>query len=165
LSLTNEQIYQTTLGYFLAPITALMEDESVREIMINGASDVWVEQGGGLKRSEVIFEDEAQLHAAVTNLAQYVGLRLEADTARFDARLPQGHRVHVVLPPVSRVGISITIRKHSKSSLALADLVASGSLSTEAEELLRGATHLEKNMIISGEPVPEKQRLSMRCQS
>ena len=150
MSLTNEQIYQTTLGYFLAPITALMEDESVREIMINGASDVWVEQGGGLKRSEVIFEDEAQLHAAVTNLAQYVGLRLEADTARFDARLPQGHRVHVVLPPVSRVGISITIRKHSKSSLALADLVASGSLSTEAEELLRGATHLEKNMIISG---------------
>ncbi len=150
MSLSTEQIYETTLGYFLAPIASLMNDESVREIMINGAQDIYVEQGGGLKRVDVCFDDEAQLKAAVTNLAQYVGLRLNAETARFDARLPQGHRVHVVMPPVSRVGISITIRKHTKSSLALADLVKSGSISEAARAFLAGAIHLEKNIIISG---------------
>jgi len=146
----RDQIFTATLDYFLAPVAELMADESVREIMINGAHQIYIEKSGGLVLSDVTFGDEGRLMAAVQNLAQYVGVRIDETTARFDARLPQGHRVHVVMPPVSRVGMSITIRKHSKSSLTLADLVTSGSLTEEAVSLLEGATRHEKNMIISG---------------
>lgn len=146
----RDHIFSATLDYFLAPVAELMADESVREVMINGANQIYIEKNGALTLSDVVFGDETRLQAAVQNLAQYVGVRIDETTARFDARLPQGHRVHVVLPPVSRVGMSITIRKHSKSSLTLPDLIASGSLSEQAVELLRGAVTHEKNMIISG---------------
>jgi pilus assembly protein CpaF len=150
MSVIPREIFDSALRYFLQPINALLEDESVREIMINGIDQVFVEQKGVVKKTDVTFSDEEQLLSAVKNIAQFVGHYIRHDTARFDARLPQGHRVHVVLPPVSRQGISVTIRKHTKSAFGLADLVRIGSISEPSKEFLRICMEREKNMIISG---------------
>lgn len=146
----SEDVFNAALGYFLAPIGELMADESIREVMINGYDQIFIEQNGELKLSDYRFADPEQLMAAVRNIAQYVGVHLHDDVSRFDARLPAGHRVHVVLPPVSRVGISVTIRKHSKSSFGLEDLVKLGSISEESTEFLRLAMEREQNMVIAG---------------
>jgi len=127
-----------------------MQDEAIREVMINGHDQVFIEESGELKRTDIRFDDPEQLHAAVRNIAQYVGVHLREDVSRFDARLPEGHRVHVVLPPVSRTGISVTIRKHTKSSFKLEDLIELGSISQESMGFLRSAMQREQNMVIAG---------------
>lgn len=150
MSTISESVFDAALAYFLAPIQPLMEDESVREVMVNGASQIFIEQDGKLKLTDLKFNDDEQLNAAVKNIAQYVGVQLREDVSRFDARLPAGHRVHVVLPPVARQGISITIRKHTKSSFGLDELVRIGSISEESTSLLQIAMEKEQNMVISG---------------
>ena len=146
----SREVFDSALRYFLEPINGLLGDESVREIMINGIEQVFVEQNGLVRKTDVVFSDEDRLLAAVKNIAQYVGHYVRPGTARFDARLPQGHRVHVVLPPICRQGISVTIRKHTKSAFGLADLVRIGSISEESMAFLRACMEREKNMIISG---------------
>lgn len=150
MSAIPQEIFDSALEYFLAPIGELMADESVREIMINGIGQIFIEQGGELRKTSVTFADPDQLMAAVKNIAQYVGVYVRPDTSRFDARLPQGHRVHVVLPPVCRQGISVTIRKHTKSAFGLKELIKLGSINEESREFLEQAMEHEKNMIISG---------------
>jgi pilus assembly protein CpaF len=150
MTVISEPVFEAALDYFLSPIGALMADETVREVMINGADQVFIEQGGELKLSDAKFNDEEQLMAAVRNIAQYVGVHLKEDVSRFDARLPAGHRVHVVLPPVARQGVSVTIRKHSKSSFGLPELVKLGSISEESTGFLRSAMVKEQNMVIAG---------------
>jgi pilus assembly protein CpaF len=150
MSTIPREVFDSALRYFLEPINELLADESVREIMINGIDQVFVEQKGVVRKTDVKFSDEERLLAAVKNIAQYVGHYIRPDTARFDARLPQGHRVHVVLPPVSRQGVSVTIRKHTKSAFGLADLVKIGSISEHSMGFLRACMEREKNMIISG---------------
>lgn len=146
----SQEVFDSALGYFLEPVGELMQDETVREIMINGIGQIFVEQDGFLQLTDLSFTDEDQLMAAVRNIAQFVGQYIRPDTSRFDARLPQGHRVHVVLPPVCRQGISVTIRKHTKSAFKLDDLVRIGSINEETREFLRLCMEREKNMIISG---------------
>jgi pilus assembly protein CpaF len=150
MSAIPREVFDSALRYFLEPIGELLKDESVREIMINGIDTIFVEQNGLVRKTDVVFSDEESLLAAVRNIAQYVGHYIRPGTARFDARLPQGHRVHVVLPPVCRQGISVTIRKHTKSAFGLADLVRIGSISEPSKEFLRACMEREKNMIISG---------------
>lgn len=146
----SEEVFQAALGYFLAPIQTLMQDESVREVMINGHDKIYIEQAGKLQPTDLSFDDPEQLLAAVRNIAQYAGVHLREDVSRFDARLPQGHRVHVVLPPVSRGGISVTIRKHTRSSFGLEDLIRLGSISADSRDFLRVAMEREQNMVIAG---------------
>jgi len=145
-----QEIFGSALEYFLQPIGELLADESVREIMINGIGQIFIERKGAIERSEVVFEDDEQLMAAVRNIAQFAGHYIRPNTSRFDARLPQGHRVHVVLPPVCRQGISVTIRKHTKSAFGLDELVKLGSINEESKEFLRVCMEREKNMVISG---------------
>lgn len=146
----SEPIFQAALGYFLAPIQSLMDDETVREVMINGHEQIYIERGGKLESTDLHFADADQLLAAVRNIAQYVGVHLRDDVSRFDARLPQGHRVHVVLPPVSRTGVSVTIRKHTKSSFGLDDLIRLGAITEESRAFLQLAMQREQNMVIAG---------------
>ena len=145
-----QEIFNSALEYFLEPIDDLLKDESVREIMINGVGQIFVEQSGSLRKTDITFSDEDRLMAAVKNIAQFVGRYIRPDTGRFDARLPQGHRVHVVLPPICRQGISVTIRKHTKSAFGLDDLIRLGSINEQSKEFLRLCMDREKNMVISG---------------
>jgi len=143
-------LQRASLDFLLAPVGAFLEDASVSEIMINGAGDVRVEREGKIARTDARFGSEEQLLAAVRNIAQYVGKRIMPDTARFDARLPDGSRVHVVLPPASRQGICVAIRKFQKSRMTFESFVRMGSLTEEAREFIELCVLVEKNVIVSG---------------
>ena len=142
-------LYWESLRAFLKPIVPYLEDETVSEVIINGANATYVERRGLLKKTDVHFEESA-LMAAVRNLAQYVGKELTADMAHMAARLPDGSRVQVVLPPCSRNGICLAIRKFSRDLLTLENLIQFGSLTEKAARWLEIVTKMRKNTIISG---------------
>lgn len=93
-------VFQQAIQSFLGPIVPLLEDESVTEVMINGYSEIWIEIAGKIQKTDVSFKDEDSLRAAVNNIAQSVGRRINDDEPRLDARLPNGYRIHAVIPPV-----------------------------------------------------------------
>jgi len=139
-----------SVRFLLAPVVPFLDDASVSEIMINGHAEVRVERRGKITRTDAAFASEEQLLAAVRNIAQYVGKRITPETARFDARLPDGSRVHVVLPPASRQGVCVAIRKFQKSNMTLDALVSLGSLTEETREFVELCVLAEKNMIVAG---------------
>jgi pilus assembly protein CpaF len=144
------ELYRHTLRFFFRHVGQYLDDPDISEIMINGPQEVYVERGGGLLLTDCRFPDDESLHASVKNLAQYVGRTLNEHTPRFDARLPDGSRVHVTLPPCSRNGICISIRKFSKVNFTVSDLVTRGSMSEEAAEFLKLCVIMEKNIMVSG---------------
>ena len=146
----TKAIYVETTRHFLRPILSLLDDPSVSEILINGYQEIYVERSGRLTRSELCFPDESLLMAAVRNIAEYANRTLGDNEHSMDARLPDGSRVHVIVPPSSRRGICVSIRKFSKSSFDLNKLVENGSLSEEAHEFLALVVLLHKNIIIAG---------------
>lgn len=146
----REKVFQTTLDNYLDPVRAHRLDPDVSEIMINGADEVYVERRGEIVRTTARFEDAEELLALARNLAQYVNLRLDEHTARFDSRLPDGSRVHVVMPRVSRRGMSIAIRQFSSASLSLAGLVENRTLTPEVAEYLQLVVELRLNLVVSG---------------
>jgi pilus assembly protein CpaF len=111
-------IFRETTRHFLRPVLPLLDDPSVSEILINGAETIYFERAGRLHRAEgVRFTDDSAVLAAARNIGEFVGRRVDADTHSMDARLPDGSRVHVIVPPSSRNGVCISIRKFQKSSL------------------------------------------------
>lgn len=143
-------IYEETTRHFLAPIQPLLEDGDVSEVLINGYETIFFEKAGRLHRSDCRFPDESSLMAAVRNIAEYVNRVVDRDNHSMDARLPDGSRVHVIIPPSSRGGVHISIRKFKKSTFNLDSLVDWGSLSAEAAEFLKLVVVIHKNTIISG---------------
>lgn len=144
------EIYRQTVAYFLRPIQPLLNDGDVSEVLVNGYDNIYFEKGGRLYPSELKFPDEDSLRAAVTNIAEYVNRVVDADNHSMDARLPDGSRVHVIIPPASRGGTHISIRKFKKSTFDLESLVSWGSLTAEAAEFLKIVVHIHKNTVISG---------------
>ena len=143
-------IYRQTVAYFLRPIESLLTDPDVSEVLVNGPDTIYFEKAGRLNRSEALFEDEESLRAAVTNIAEYVNRVVDEDNHSMDARLPDGSRVHVIIPPSSRGGTHTSIRKFKKSTFNLESLVQWGSLSEEAAEFLKIVVCIHKNTVISG---------------
>ncbi len=144
------EIYRETLRHFLAPILPLLDDPQVTEIMVVGYETVYCEKAGRIELTECKFDDEASLMAGVQNIAEFVGRRLDADHHSMDARLPDGSRVHVIIPPASRRGVCLTIRKFQPATFTLSSLVERGSMSDTAAEFLATCVLLHKNIIISG---------------
>lgn len=125
----RSEIYGKTLRFFLAPVADLLyEDESITEVLINGPSTIYCERGGRLERVERRFADEGVLMAAIRNLAEYVHRRIDDDHHSMDARLPEPDRfrVHVIIPPVSRQGPCVSIRKFRRSNVTLEWLISKG---------------------------------------
>jgi pilus assembly protein CpaF len=133
----------------LKPIQPLLDDSSVSEVLINGHETVYFERSGRLQKSEIRFTDEAALMAAVRNIAEYVDRVVDRDHHSMDARLPDGSRVHVIIPPSAR-GPHVSIRKFKKSSFNLQSLVEWGSLTPMAAEFLEIVVVIHRNLIISG---------------
>lgn len=146
----REKIFRTTLDKFLAPVDQFVKDPTVSEIMINGTEKVFIERDGHVEQTNVSFDDEEFLLSVARNIAQYTNKRITKLTARLDSRLPDGSRVHIVMPRCSRVGLCISIRKFLKQSFALEAMVESGALSPEAKEYIEIIVDLEKNIIVSG---------------
>jgi len=144
------EIYRETTRHFLGPILPLLDDPTVSEIMINGPETIYFERNGKLQRSELTFPDAPSLMAAVRNIAEFVNRRIDDEQPAMDARLPDGSRVHVIIPPSSRQGVCVSIRKFQESAFDLEKLVERGSLSAEAAEFLEIAVRIHKNIIIAG---------------
>ena len=145
-----KEIYQSTLRHFLAPVWELLEDKEVSELLINGHETVYVERRGRIERVEHRFPSEKHLMAAIRNIAEYVNRPIDADNHSMDARLPDGSRVHVIIPPASRGGAHLSIRRFQKSTFSLKSLVEWGSLTAMAAEFLELLVQLHKNTVISG---------------
>jgi pilus assembly protein CpaF len=154
------EIYSQTVAHFLSPILPLLDDPEVSEVLINGYQTVYFEKEGRLVLSDLVFPSEESLKAAVTNIAEYVNRVIDDDHHSMDARLPPapkgvevswaGSRVHVIVPPSSRGGCHVSIRKFKKSTFNLQSLVKAGSLSEAAAEFLKMVVLIHKNTVISG---------------
>ncbi len=143
-------VFQQAIDSFLGPIKHLLEDESVTEIMINGPGEIWVEIAGKVQKADAAFKDEDALRAAVNNIAQSVGRTISEAEPRLDARLPNGYRIHAVLPPCSRKGTTVAIRKFAAVQMTFKDYVRIGSMSVDAAQFLDIAMKLGKNILVSG---------------
>ena len=138
------------LTLFLAPVGEYLEDDSVSEILINGPQQIYIERRGKLEEISATFVSEAALKAAAANIAKSVGRMLDEMHPRLDARLPDGSRVHAVIPPLSRVGTVIAIRKFKKDTLTIDKMLGFGSLDEPLYKLIRAFVLLHKNVIVSG---------------
>lgn len=143
-------VFDEAIKNFLGPIGDLLEDDKVSEVMINGPHDIFVEKGGLVFRVENQFPDETALQAAMNSIAQSVGRTIDDQNPRLDARLPNGSRIHAVLPPMAKSGTTVAIRKFSKDDLTLKDLINFGSVSAEGARFLDICMYLGKNVIVSG---------------
>ena len=148
--MTRVNIFEATVEHFLAPILSFLRDPAVSEIMINNAHEIYIEREGKVSRTEAKFEDEESLSAAVNNVLQYTGKRMTTEHPLIDSRLPDGSRVHVVLPPLCRSGICMTIRKFAKIMFDARHLIEVGSWTPEAMDYLRTCVLAEKNLLVSG---------------
>ena len=144
-------VFESSIAAFLAPIADYLADEAVSEVLINGPKEIWVEKKGKLERTSAAFTDETALQAAVRNIAQFVGRKIDAENPTLDARLPDGSRIHAVLPPSARSGTTVAIRKFSKAAEITFDkLISFNSISAAGAQFLTVCVELGKNMIVSG---------------
>jgi pilus assembly protein CpaF len=148
--MSREEIFSASLGFFLDPIRSFLQDDTISEVMVNGPDEVYIERRGRLEKTNARFPSADALLSAVHNVAQYVGREIDQDRPILDARLPDGSRVHVVLPPSARRGIYFTIRKFARDIFGLDDLVRLGSVSPIAQEFLELCVRLKKNIIVAG---------------
>jgi len=132
------------------PVTPLLEDPSVSEIMINGRESIYLEREGRVIRHEGAFLSEESLRATIDRIVSRVNRRLDESSPYVDARLPDGSRVNAIIPPVSLTGPCLTIRKFRSMPYSLEELVRIGSLSAEAAGYLRDAVHRRRNLVVSG---------------
>ncbi len=146
----DDSAAKSAIRSFLSPILVFLEDPSVTEILINGPKDIFVEQKGKLTKTTAAFTDEDALKAAVNNIAQSVGRRISTEEPRLDARLPDGSRIAVVIPPCARNGTTVSIRKFTQSSISLKDYVKLGSLTPQGAQFLDACMFLGKNILVSG---------------
>lgn len=142
-------MYTESLRAFLKPVLSYLDDESVSEIMINGPTDIWIERKGKLTRTDATFTEEGLIGAA-RNMAQFVGRTLTDERPRLDARLPDGSRIHVVIPPIARQGTTISIRKFFKEKLTIQSLLKFGSLTQPMARLIEAGIATKLNMLVAG---------------
>lgn len=138
------------LGLFFEPIRQYLLDDAVSEILINGPNQIYIELKGKLQPTEARFVSEPALKAAAVNVAKNVGRLLNDENPRLDARLPDGSRVHAVIPPLARCGTVVAIRKFKKEKLTVGQLVEFGSITQDGAQLIDAIVKLHKNVIVSG---------------
>jgi pilus assembly protein CpaF len=141
-------IVDEVLGY--GPLETYLRDESVSEIMVNGPHNVFVERRGRLEQVQAAFADDAHVMRIVDKIVSQVGRRVDESSPMVDARLPDGSRVNVVVPPLSLCGPALTIRKFARRPFTMDDLVARGMLTPIAADFLAACIAGKLNVLISG---------------
>lgn len=142
------EIIQDALAY--GPLTALLEDETVTEIMVNGPERVYVEREGVIVPTPVRFRDDNHVRMIVDRILGPLGRRVDESSPIVDARMPDGSRLHVVIPPISRDGSTVTIRKFRRTTLTVDELVRYGSLTPAMADLLRACVTARLAILVSG---------------
>ena len=143
-----ELILRDTVG--LGPLEELLADDDVEEVMVNGHETVYVERRGQIERSEVRFESEQELRDAIERILAPVGRRVDELSPMADARLADGSRVNVVIPPLAVDGPALSVRRFTAVRPDPAALVASGTLSNLSKELLEDAVRSRRSILVSG---------------
>lgn len=134
----------------LGPIEPLRKDDSVTEIMINGPQQIYIERLGKLQLSNVHFHDDAHLMNIIDRILTPLGRRIDEASPLVDARLDDGSRVNVIIPPLSLVGPCVTIRKFSKTPFSVENLISFGTLDEKMAMFLRGCVKARVNVLVSG---------------
>ncbi|MCJ7832540.1 MAG: CpaF family protein, partial [Actinobacteria bacterium] len=135
----------------LGPIEFLLRDPDVSEVMVNGPDDVYVERKGRLERvPDGLFEGEEAVMHVIERIVAPLGLRVDESSPSADARLPDGSRVHAIIPPLSLRGPVLNVRKFSSAPMSADDLLAAGTLTVEMLEFLRSCVHGKANIVVSG---------------
>jgi pilus assembly protein CpaF len=143
-----EQIVADILGY--GPIQPLLDDETISEVMVNGPKQVYIERKGKLVPTEVGFVDDDHVMRVIDRIISPLGRRCDESSPYVDARLPDGSRVNIIIPPLSLVGPTITIRKFSRNPLTTDDLVSFGTVTPEMVTFLRAAVEAKLNLVVAG---------------
>lgn len=144
----NEDLLYEIMG--LGPLTPLMMDSSVSDILVNSADQIYIERNGLLEKTNIRFHDEDHLMLSIERILSMSGRRVDESQPLADARLPDGSRVNVVIPPIAVLGPSISIRRFAVKKYSLDSLVDSGSLTRNAAEFLKKAAEGGLNIIVSG---------------
>jgi len=142
------ELYDDIMGY--GPLEPLLSDPSITEIMVNGSQQVFVEKGGRICAAEINFRDQEHVLTIIDRIVSSIGRHVDEASPMVDARLKDGSRVNVILPPLSLVGPVITIRKFSKKPFTAGNLVEFGSLSNKMVSFLEACVKGRLNIIVSG---------------
>ncbi len=145
-----KELFERTLLDFFAPIRPYLDDAEVTEVMINGASEIFVERAGRITRTDAAFDSPRELVAALKNLAQYVGRHFGPDRPILEARLPDGSRVEAIMAPAAQDGPCVAIRRFSRDPLTIAKLIELGALTRTAAELLSILVACKQNLVVAG---------------
>ncbi|MEC5343025.1 CpaF family protein [Brenneria populi] len=146
--LMGQEILNDMFG--VGPIEPLLQDDTISDIMVNGPDQIYVERFGKLELTPLKFRDNAHVVSVAQRIASSVGRRVDESSPMVDARLADGSRVNVILPPLAIDGASISIRKFSRKNLTLQRLAAKGSLSPAMARVLEIAAASRLNILISG---------------
>jgi pilus assembly protein CpaF len=143
-----KEVLDEALG--LGPLEDLLADDSVTEIMVNARDQIYVEQAGKAGLSKTTFTSEQQMMNVIERIVTPLGRRVDEKTPYVDARLADGSRVHIIIPPLALRGPTITIRKFPKKRIVAADLVKFGSMTQEIADFLRACVEAKLNIVVSG---------------
>lgn len=136
--------------YGYGPITSHLEDSSVTEVMVNGPKDIFYERDGRIFKSEFTFRDDEHVMHTIDKIISPLGRRVDESSPLVDARLPDGSRVNIIIPPLAVNGPSITIRKFAEDPLKLNDLIGFGSLNVDMAKILKASVRGRMNIIVAG---------------
>jgi pilus assembly protein CpaF len=134
----------------LGPLETLVNDESVTDIMVNSPTQVYVERQGKLWKTDLVFRSDKHVMQVAQRIANQVGRRVDESSPMVDARLQDGSRVNVIIPPLALEGVCISIRKFSKTSISLDKMTAQGNISEQMLQFLKIASRCRLNIIIAG---------------
>jgi pilus assembly protein CpaF len=143
-----EEVSADIIGF--GPIEPLLQDPGITEVMVNGPDQIYIEQKGKLVLTEIKFDNDDHVRRIIDRIVSPLGRHVDESSPICDARLPDGSRVNIVLPPVSLVGPCITIRKFSKIPLTVDDLIRFGTMTPEIAEFLRACVLARLNIVVSG---------------
>jgi pilus assembly protein CpaF len=151
-ALEKERLSFEVLGevFRLGPLEPLLQDPTISDILVNGAHEVYIERAGVLEESGIIFKDNAHLMHIIDKIVSAIGRRVDESSPMVDARLADGSRVKVIIPPLAIDGPQLSIRRFGNIPITEHDLLATQTLTPAMLELLRGAVRARLNIVVSG---------------
>ncbi len=150
--LAKEQLLNALLADILGfgPLDALLADEAISDIMVNGPKKVYIERNNKMQKAAIRFDSDGHLMQIISRIVTGVGRRVDESSPMVDARLPDGSRVNVIIPPLAVRGASITIRKMRKDPLQISDLIKNGTLTEEMATFLKACVNARMNIVVAG---------------
>lgn len=134
----------------LGPIESLLKDPSITEIMVNGPKKVFIERMGKLQLSGVQFHDDAHVMNIIERILSPIGRHIDESTPLVDARLKDGSRVNIIIPPLALCGPCITIRKFAQKALSVENLISFGTLDRKMADFIKACIQARINILVSG---------------